>query len=213
MAAGEEGQVNAKEAAVRRANETDAELARLREELKQSRGDQTALTGKHSELAFDHAQCEGVQVSATLGHTWGPAQGSARAHEKSERCSPTSPSAVAASCAPPGNSSRRVLRPQSCGPACPASARLRQVRLRLTIEEQASRVSELEAALADAEELREKNRFLQAELRGRDGTLAENEEQLEEMEVPLFLRKCPSKRPTALYSLPKRKTLRPFFCV
>jgi len=32
------------------------------------------------------------------------------------------------------------------------------------------------------EVLREKNLFLANELRGRDGTLAENEEQLEEME-------------------------------
>jgi hypothetical protein len=47
----------------------------------------------------------------------------------------------------------------------------------------------LEAALADSEELREKNRFLQNELRTRDGTLAENEEQLEEMEVCVYVSK------------------------
>lgn len=57
------------------------------------------------------------------------------------------------------------------------------MRLKLTIEEQAARIGDLEAAAADADELREKNTFLQTELRGRDGTLAENEEQLEEMEV------------------------------
>ena len=57
-----------------------------------------------------------------------------------------------------------------------------QMRLQLTVDEQAQRIGELEAGLVEMEDLREKNRLLQNELRGRDGTLAENEEQLEEME-------------------------------
>ena len=63
MAAGEEGQLNAKESAIRRANELEAELASVRDELRASRGEHTALTSKHSELTFDHGQCDGIQVS------------------------------------------------------------------------------------------------------------------------------------------------------
>jgi len=62
MAAGEEGVLNAKESAIRRANELEAELASVRDELRVSRGEHTALTSKHSELTFDHGQCDGIQV-------------------------------------------------------------------------------------------------------------------------------------------------------
>ena len=62
MAAGEEGVLNAKESAIRRANELEAELASVRDELRASRSEHTALTSKHSELTFDHGQCDGIQV-------------------------------------------------------------------------------------------------------------------------------------------------------
>ena len=56
------------------------------------------------------------------------------------------------------------------------------LRLTNTIEEQAARIADLEAQLEGADEAREQCRVLQAELEGRDTNLAENEDQLEEME-------------------------------
>jgi|MDSY01.2.fsa_nt_gb chromosome segregation ATPase len=55
-------------------------------------------------------------------------------------------------------------------------------RLNMTIEEQRRRIADLEQQLRQSAEVGAENARLVIELRGRDGTLAENEEQLEEME-------------------------------
>ena len=56
------------------------------------------------------------------------------------------------------------------------------LRLNATIEEQERKVSDLEQQLHHSAEMGVENARLVSELRGRDGTLAENEGQLEEME-------------------------------
>ena len=55
-------------------------------------------------------------------------------------------------------------------------------RLNMTIEEQRRRIADLEQQLRQSAEVGAENARLVIELRVRDGTLAENEEQLEEME-------------------------------